>query len=126
MAQSWHRPQFHCWAQITPGKVVFVAESRMRDFDRRNDSCESVVLSNEFAYMHCKPDQIGLTIEDNGRGFEVGKRSIGSLGLGIMRERAESINATLNIESRPGEFTAVTVIWRDDEKIDCGPVAADR
>ena len=53
-----------------------------------------------------------LTVEDNGRGFHPSEQT-GS-GIGIMRERAESIGATLVIRSSPDKGTEVRVHvpWR--------------
>jgi len=51
-----------------------------------------------------------MVIEDNGRGFDVGKvreRRGRNLGLNIMSERAETVNGTLEIRSQPGEGTRV-------------------
>ncbi len=62
------------------------------------------------------PPMIGgveLHITDDGRGFDpscVPSDHLG-LGLGIIRERAEAIGATLNIESQPGHGTQVMVVW---------------
>jgi two-component system nitrate/nitrite sensor histidine kinase NarX len=60
----------------------------------------------------CEPERVELRIEDDGRGFEPSAVAPGSLGLGIMRERAASIGATLCVESRPGAGTAVRVEWQ--------------
>jgi len=54
---------------------------------------------------------VDLAIRDDGRGFDArgsGSRSVG-LGLGNMRERAELLGGGLNVESRPGAGTEVTV-----------------
>lgn len=53
-----------------------------------------------------------LSIEDDGDGFEawaVLERSDSQVGLHIMRERAQRIHATLDIESAPGKGTRVTL-----------------
>ena len=52
--------------------------------------------------LYCQADRVKLIIQDNGRGFELSKIVPESLGINIMRERAETINATLNIASDPG------------------------
>ena len=52
---------------------------------------------------------VALTIQDNGRGFDPATISAHSLGLGIMRERAAKIGAALQVESKIGEGTAVSV-----------------
>jgi signal transduction histidine kinase len=53
-----------------------------------------------------------LTIADNGRGFESAPHSHGQLGLGIMRERAESVGARLRIRSVPAGGATVRVFWQ--------------
>ncbi len=55
-----------------------------------------------------------LWIRDDGLGFDPGTASQDRLGLGIMHERAESINAQLKIESEPGRGTQVEVLWTGD------------
>jgi signal transduction histidine kinase len=56
-------------------------------------------------------DQVQLSITDDGRGFDPAAVSDG-FGLTSIRERAEQIGATLNLESRPMAGTRVTVIAR--------------
>jgi len=56
-------------------------------------------------------DQVKLQIEDNGRGFELNRLQTGHLGLKIMQERAQTIGATLTIDSQPEKGTVVTLIW---------------
>lgn len=55
-------------------------------------------------------DGVTLRVEDNGRGIDVpsvqGSRSLGLLG---MRERAESIGGTFEIQGEPGKGTTVIV-----------------
>jgi signal transduction histidine kinase len=53
-----------------------------------------------------------VTIQDNGRGFEperTRKRGSSRFGLETMRERAEGLEGGLEIESRPGAGTTVTI-----------------
>ena len=50
-------------------------------------------------------------VEDDGAGFDPSAAATGHLGLGIMRERAESVKARLLICSAPGEGTKVSVTW---------------
>ena len=58
------------------------------------------------------PHKGQLTVKDNGRGFVIEKVTPEHLGLTIMNERAEAIGARLEIESRLGRGTAVTVAWK--------------
>ena len=55
--------------------------------------------------------RVELSVSDDGCGFHQAGISADHLGLGIMRERAESIHATLRIESEIGGGTQVVVIW---------------
>jgi PAS domain S-box-containing protein len=60
---------------------------------------------------------VHLEIIDDGIGFDPANVKPTSLGMHIMRERAESIGATLNISSTPGLGTTVTVDWNEDKLI---------
>ncbi|WP_172797902.1 GAF domain-containing sensor histidine kinase [Longilinea arvoryzae] len=53
-----------------------------------------------------------LEISDNGRGFNPTVNVTNHLGLGIMRERAESIDASLIIDSGPGKGTHIFLHWQ--------------
>jgi nitrate/nitrite-specific signal transduction histidine kinase len=55
-----------------------------------------------------------LVVADDGSGFDPDVVRSGSLGLGIMAERAEAIDARLEVQSRPGEGTRVRVLWHPD------------
>jgi signal transduction histidine kinase len=52
-----------------------------------------------------------LEVRDDGRGFDPVAAAHTGLGLGTMRERAESIGAVLSIDSQVGQGTRVTVEW---------------
>jgi PAS domain S-box-containing protein len=56
---------------------------------------------------------VELRISDDGRGVNLAHISPQSLGLSIMRERAEAIGAKLSIESQVGQGTQVSVVWQD-------------
>lgn len=53
-------------------------------------------------------DQVTLTVEDNGCGFDPGS-AWGGLGLTNLRERAERIRGALDLQSTPGTGTRVSV-----------------
>jgi len=57
--------------------------------------------------------EVELEIRDDGRGFDPGRVAPDHLGLGIMRERAETIGAHLEIETVAGSGTRVRLSWRD-------------
>lgn len=56
-------------------------------------------------------DALELIVQDDGHGFDVGDAPSGRLGLAIMAERAESIHARLQVDSRAGEGTRIRVVW---------------
>jgi PAS domain S-box-containing protein len=58
-------------------------------------------------------DGVELIIKDDGRGFEPLAIPPGHLGLGIMRERVESIGGLLSIDSAPDHGTYMRVLWTD-------------
>lgn len=72
----------------------------------KHSRAESATVSLTF-----EPEQLKLCIEDNGRGFEVNNISSEHLGVGIMRERAENIGASLKILSQLGGGTRIDVAW---------------
>ena len=61
--------------------------------------------------LDCEPESLRLTIVDDGRGFEVTDIQPGHLGVNIMRERAQNIEASFEIESQIGAGTRVVVQW---------------
>ncbi len=58
-----------------------------------------------------------LEIRDNGTGFDLSTIKPTSLGLRIMRERAEAIQGQLNILTQPGKGTTVRLHWNEDDLI---------
>lgn len=52
-----------------------------------------------------------LSVIDNGRGFDPEQIRATSMGLGIMRERAEAIGAALHISTEIGKGTEIIVQW---------------
>jgi nitrate/nitrite-specific signal transduction histidine kinase len=57
--------------------------------------------------LECQPEQVNLIIRDDGLGFELDSISPDHMGLSIMRERAGSIGACLQVESQLGQGTTV-------------------
>jgi signal transduction histidine kinase/ligand-binding sensor domain-containing protein len=63
--------------------------------------------------LQMSPAGVLLSIRDNGIGFNPESLQPTSLGLRIMRERAESIGADLAVVSAPGKGTMVEVSWNE-------------
>jgi PAS domain S-box-containing protein len=57
------------------------------------------------------PQQVCLEIMDNGRGFDPAAVKGKHMGLRIMHERAQSIGASLQVDSKPGQGTCIQVVW---------------
>jgi PAS domain S-box-containing protein len=62
-------------------------------------------------HLHGEHDSLKLAIRDNGRGFRVDDSRPGHLGLDIMRQRAQSIGASVLINSQIGQGTEIVVMW---------------
>ena len=78
-------------------------------------------LNNVVKYAHAgqvritvqiEADHVHLEIKDNGIGFDLVSVKPTSLGLCIMRERAEAIHAALQVSSLQGQGTTVSLDWR--------------
>ena len=57
-------------------------------------------------------NSLELRVADDGRGFDPAVIPAGHLGVAIMRERATSIGAELEVNSQPDAGTRVTLKWR--------------
>jgi signal transduction histidine kinase len=70
------------------------------------------------ARLVCRPigksEVVELSVEDDGRGFDLTKVTAGHFGLGNLRDRAQAIGAKLDITSKPGEGTRIQVVWKHD------------
>jgi signal transduction histidine kinase len=76
-----------------------------------NNVAKHAKASQAVVDLCCQPEQVELHIKDDGRGFEPEGVSPEHLGLGIMRERAETIGAAFKLQSRPGQGTHIEVVW---------------
>ena len=77
---------------------------------RKHARASHVLIQAQF-----QPEQILITVQDNGVGFEVPEEmaelaSRGSFGLMGLRERAQLFDGQVSINSKPGEGTRVQVI----------------
>jgi len=61
-------------------------------------------------------EQLRLEARDDGRGFDPLTVPPDSLGLNIMRERAKSIGASLQIHSVPEQGTTITLDWKSPQQ----------
>lgn len=84
-----------------------------------NNVAKHAKASQAVVSLCCCPAHVELLIEDDGCGFELKKLSPEHLGLGIMRERAESIDATLTIDTRTKRGTRINVVWSNGATRGC-------
>jgi signal transduction histidine kinase len=59
----------------------------------------------------CEDTAVQLAITDDGQGFDPDDVPAEHMGLDIMRERADAIGAEIEIDSRPGTGTSITITW---------------
>lgn len=61
--------------------------------------------------LEIEPNQVSLTVSDNGSGFEIDPENTGkwSIGLSSMKERAELIGGQFEIKTSPGDGTKIKV-----------------
>jgi signal transduction histidine kinase len=76
-----------------------------------NNAAKHAEASQVDVQFCCEAGRAALSIRDDGQGFDVDNIPPGHLGVGIMRERAASVGAELEIESEPGSGSEVRVIW---------------
>ncbi|HSL42428.1 MAG TPA: PAS domain S-box protein [Anaerolineales bacterium] len=83
-------------------------------------------LNNVFKYAHAtqvdvklflSPSSVHLETRDNGVGFDMSTAKPTSLGMRIMRERAEAIGADLHISSQPGSGTCIEMTWHENPNL---------
>ena len=83
-------------------------------------------LNNVFKYARATEVDVDLFISptcvrfkvcDNGIGFDLSGTKPTSLGMRIMRERAEAIGAGFRISSTPGSGTCVEITWNENPNI---------
>ncbi len=75
--------------------------------------------------LRCLPEQIELTIDDDGHGFEPAQIDQKHFGLRIMRERAETIGAQLWIDTQIGQGTQIVLIWSPARGMAGEPIALE-
>jgi PAS domain S-box-containing protein len=76
-----------------------------------NNVVKHAGASRAIVRVECTGEQVTLSINDNGRGFDLEAVGSHQLGLNIMRERAEAVCAVFAIANEPGHGTEVTVAW---------------
>ncbi len=80
-----------------------------------NNVAKHAVASRAALSLQFQEESVSLGIRDNGHGFDTASTQVHQLGVHIMRERAQAIGASLDIQSQPGRGTQLTVTWPSPE-----------
>ena len=79
-----------------------------------NNVAKHAQASHAQIQLRCTQDQVRLAVIDDGVGFVFERIAPQHLGLGIMRERADAIGATLSVSSQPNQGTLIEVVWTNN------------
>jgi signal transduction histidine kinase len=79
-----------------------------------NNVVKHAMATQAWVELWRQPMQMRLSVRDDGIGFDQSELSPDSLGLGIMRERLEAIDATLEIESETDQGTEIIALWQNE------------
>lgn len=76
-----------------------------------NNIAKHAQAHNVLIQLYRTPESVRLSVSDDGTGFVFERIAPQHLGLGIMRERADAIGASLSVRTAPNEGTTVEVCW---------------
>jgi signal transduction histidine kinase len=78
-----------------------------------NNTYKHARASRATIHLHCQASgAVVLRVSDDGRGMNPQNTGAHQLGLRIMRERAEEIDASFTITSEPGAGTRIVTVWQ--------------
>lgn len=108
-------PQDLCRVSVAPGAVDALGPERAHDVHRVVQEAVTNAVRHGLATridvtLACTPDEVRLTVEDDGLGFVTGQVTPG-LGLEGMRYRAKRIGGVLTVHSTPDVGTRVVLAW---------------
>ena len=95
-----------------PQEVKFVFYRTVQE--ALNNILKHADASQASIHLKTNPSHIRLTIQDDGYGFDPAQVPSGHMGLNIMRERAQSIGATLTIKSKVDIGTEIMLLWKEE------------
>ena len=107
--------EMHIKSECDPPAEVKVAIYRIAQ-EMLNNVAKHANAKRVTLELDCKDMGVLLSVEDDGIGFDPSVVSPENLGLGIMKERAESIGAGLLIQSSLGKGTRMMLDWKPPEK----------
>ncbi len=94
-----------------------ITQEALNNIIKHAGACRAQVSLNVYRSGPARLDRrVELWIRDNGCGFDLQKVTKDHLGLGIMRERAESVGASFTIHSEIGHGTQFAVVWKESRR----------
>ena len=103
----------HCKLPPNVKIAIFrIAQEALNNTSKHSGATEVTIT------LDCDENWVKLIVTDNGVGFEQNQLTPDHLGLSIMRERAETIEARFSIQSQSGEGTQVIVEWTKNGRYD--------
>ncbi|WKZ47141.1 MAG: histidine kinase [Anaerolineales bacterium] len=111
IARTRLQVQYECHCLHNPPVEVKEAFYRIAQ-EAFNNIAKHAEAAQVAVRLDCQPDQAELTIQDDGIGFDMQASNFKGIGLGIMRERALSVKAQLEIQSQPHRGTHLELVWR--------------
>jgi len=76
-----------------------------------NNMAKHSSASHATVHLDCSAAGIELRVVDDGRGFLIDDVPPDHLGLGIMRERAQGIDADIQMDTTPGQGATIRMRW---------------
>jgi two-component system nitrate/nitrite sensor histidine kinase NarX len=95
-----------------------ITQEALTNIGRHSGATQIEVVMKPLYLAEGTPQGIEITIQDNGCGFDPQQVPADHLGLAIMRERAASIGAVIEILSQPQQGTEVKVVWKKPKEKD--------
>lgn len=82
-----------------------IAQESLNNISKHSKATEASITVSE------TETDLFMIIKDNGRGFDTSLQNQKRMGLSIMKERTDSIQARIDIDSQPDSGTTITVKW---------------
>lgn len=99
-------------ADVVAGSLLLVAQEAIRNAVKHGSPSRITVA------IRSSTDTLGMTVQDDGAGFDTQRRpgpALGHFGVEGMRDRVERVGGRLSIESAPGMGTTVVAFVPLDE-----------
>jgi ligand-binding sensor domain-containing protein/signal transduction histidine kinase len=77
-----------------------------------NNVAKHAGANQAWVSLSCLEEEVILRIKDDGCGFDPTNITPDQLGMGIMHERADDINAKLDVSSEIDQGTQIQVVWK--------------